>query len=98
VNVVKKIYRLEDDKKIGGVCSGLADYFDIDPTLVRLGVIVLTVITNGAGLFAYVAAWAVMPEKSVVSNNNEHSNKQEEHERKRQETVDLKKGEDYDER
>ncbi len=55
----KKLYRSSKDKMIGGVCGGLADYFKVDVTLVRL-VAVLSIFT-GFGALAYVIAWAVVP-------------------------------------
>lgn len=48
------------DKVIGGVCSGLAQYFDIDPVIIRLVMVVLF-LTAGIGLLAYIIAWAVIP-------------------------------------
>ncbi len=51
-----------DDRKIGGVCGGLADYFGIDATLVRVGFVLLAVFTMGpGGLLAYAVLWAIMP-------------------------------------
>jgi phage shock protein PspC (stress-responsive transcriptional regulator) len=46
---------------IAGVCSGLADYFDVDPSLVRL-IVVLTIFLGGAGLLLYIVAWLIVPE------------------------------------
>lgn len=48
------------DKRIGGVCSGIAHYFDIDPVIVRLVMVVLF-LTAGIGFPAYIIAWAVIP-------------------------------------
>lgn len=59
----KKLYRSSKNKMIGGVCSGIAEYFDVDPTLVRLGWVVGTFITGGAGVLAYIIAWIIVPEK-----------------------------------
>ena len=56
----KKLMRSSTDKKIGGVCAGLADYFDLDPTVIRL-VWVLLVLFAGTGLLAYVVLWIVLP-------------------------------------
>lgn len=57
----KKLYRSRTDKKLCGVCGGLGKYFDIDPTLVRLGV-VLGALFIGCGLIAYIVAALVIPE------------------------------------
>jgi len=59
---MKKIYRSRKNKKVGGVCGGIAEYFDFDPTLVRLGAVILIFIW-GAGLMAYIVAWAIIPER-----------------------------------
>ncbi len=59
---MKKLYRSRENKKVGGVCGGIAEYFNLDPTLVRLGAIVLIFIW-GAGLLAYIVAWAIIPER-----------------------------------
>ena len=56
----KKLYRSRTDKKIFGVCGGLAKYFEIDSTIVRLA-LVLLIVFAGAGLLAYIIAALVMP-------------------------------------
>jgi phage shock protein PspC (stress-responsive transcriptional regulator) len=48
---------------IGGVCGGLGEYFDVDPTFVRLIVAVTALTTSGAGLLAYIVGWIIMPER-----------------------------------
>jgi phage shock protein C len=53
--VAKKLYRSTTNKKIAGVCGGIAEYFGIDPTLVRLLWIVFT-LCGGAGILAYLIA------------------------------------------
>ncbi|ADO78208.1 PspC domain-containing protein [Halanaerobium praevalens] len=59
---MKKLYRSRENKKIAGVCGGLAEYFDLDPNLIRIGVFLL-VLMSGIGILAYVAAWAIIPER-----------------------------------
>ena len=60
----KKLYRSTTDKKIAGVCGGIGAYLDIDPTLVRLGWIALTVLTGVApGVIGYIIAAIVMPKE-----------------------------------
>lgn len=57
----KKLMRSSSDRMIAGVAAGLANYFDVDPTLVRL-IFVLLLITGSAGFWIYVILWVVMPE------------------------------------
>lgn len=57
----KKLYRSQTDKKIAGVCGGVAEYFGIDSTLVRLGWILFT-FAGGSGILAYIIAWIIMPD------------------------------------
>lgn len=56
----RRIYRDPHDKMIGGVCSGIAKYFDMDPTIIRLIAVVL-LLGAGVGLLAYIIAWIVIP-------------------------------------
>lgn len=60
--MTKRLYRLQHDRKIAGVCSGLAEYFDIDPTIVRL-IWVIVVLFGGFGLLAYLLAIIIIPVK-----------------------------------
>ena len=57
----KKLYRSTTDRKIAGVCSGVAEYFDIDVTLIRLAVALLTLFA-GMSLWVYIIAALVIPE------------------------------------
>lgn len=58
----KKLYLSHVDKKIAGVCGGIAEYFDVDPTVVRLGWVLLTIFSAGfPGIIAYFIASWVMP-------------------------------------
>lgn len=59
--MAKKFQRIEQGKKIAGVCTGLADYFNMDVTLVRALFIVLVLAGVGSGLVAYVVLWLVAP-------------------------------------
>ena len=56
----KKLYKSNTDKKICGVCGGVAEYLNIDPTIVRL-VWALAIIFAGGGLLAYIIAALIMP-------------------------------------
>lgn len=61
----KRLYKIEDGKKLCGVCGGIAEYFDTDPTLIRLLWIIL-VFCVGTGILAYIIAAIIMPKKSEV--------------------------------
>ena len=57
---------------VAGICAGIAGYFGIDATLVRVIVAVVSIITGGAGLMAYLAAWVIIPEegeKTSIAQN-----------------------------
>ena len=56
----RRILRSSDDRVLGGVAGGIAEYFTIDPLLVRLG-FVLASFFGGVGLLAYIVAWIVLP-------------------------------------
>lgn len=57
----KRLYRDPQESVLGGVCGGLAAYFNMDPVIVRILFVVLTVITTGAGLLAYFILWIAVP-------------------------------------
>ncbi|MDP8266190.1 MAG: PspC domain-containing protein [Candidatus Aceula meridiana] len=61
---VKKLYLSEKDKKIGGVCGGIAEYFEKDATLFRLLFVLVALLTIGWGIVGYLAMWLVIPKKS----------------------------------
>jgi phage shock protein C len=60
--MTKKLYRSKKNRKIAGVCGGIAEYFDIDPIIIRLITLIL-VLSAGGGLIAYIIAWIVVPEE-----------------------------------
>ena len=59
----KKLYRSSKSREIGGVCGGMAEYFNIDPTIVRLVWIILLFISLGTAILAYIIAWIIIPRK-----------------------------------
>ena len=61
----KRLTRSRRDKKIFGVCGGLANYFEIDPTIIRLAWVLFT-LAGGCGLIAYIIAALVMPNEEDV--------------------------------
>lgn len=65
-NSKKRLYRTENNEaKILGVCGGIADYFDVDPTLVRI-IWVIMIFAFGTGLLAYFICALCMPKKSDI--------------------------------
>ena len=60
----KKLYRSKSDKMLGGVCAGLGEYLGIDPTLVRLGFVLLALLA-GHGILVYLIMWIVVPLEPV---------------------------------
>ena len=56
----KRLYRSRE-KRVGGVCGGIAEYFNIDPTIVRL-IWAISIFAYGTGLLAYLICWIVIPE------------------------------------
>ena len=73
----KRLYRSRVEKIIGGVCGGVGNYFDIDPTIVRL-VTVLLFFAHGIGALAYLIAWIIVPVKPYESESiNTEKNKPE---------------------
>ena len=59
---VKKLYRSRENAMLAGVCGGIGEYFDIDPTLVRLAWVVLG-FCGGVGIWAYIIAALIIPQR-----------------------------------
>lgn len=57
----KRLYRSRKERMLAGVCGGIAEYFEVDPTLVRLAWVLFTFV-GGAGIVAYIIAWIIVPE------------------------------------
>ena len=58
----KRLYRSRKDRKIAGVCGGLAEYFNIDPTIIRVIAVLLLLPGGAPGLLPYIVLWIVVPE------------------------------------
>jgi len=58
----RRLTRRQDNKMVAGVCSGVADHFGVDPTLVRILLVAAVVFGFGSGILLYLAAWWLMPE------------------------------------
>ena len=59
---MKRLFKSQTDKKLCGVCSGLAEYFNLDVSLIRVGWVVLSCMA-GAGVLAYIVCALIVPEK-----------------------------------
>lgn len=65
----KKLYRSRDNRMIAGVCGGIAEYFDVDPTMIRLAAAILLIVTNVPIFIAYIICAIVIPEGSYQMND-----------------------------
>lgn len=71
---MKKLYRIENEKKIAGICAGIGDMFDIDPTIVRLIFIFACILTQVWPLvFAYIIGWLIIPEISYKKDADKYT-------------------------
>jgi phage shock protein C len=61
-----RLYRSTQDKMIAGVCGGLAEFFGLDPSLVRL-VFVLMALLGGHGVLVYIILWAIVPQRPAAA-------------------------------
>lgn len=62
---MKRLYRIAETKKIAGVCAGLGEYLNIDPTLIRIVFLVVTIFF-GVGILVYAICWMAMPTKKEL--------------------------------
>jgi len=63
-------YRLRQGKRIAGVCAGLADYYDIPVTALRIAAVLLALLGAGWGIVLYVVLWIVMPYRDALRDQN----------------------------
>jgi phage shock protein C len=59
----RKLYRSRSDRKLAGVCGGLAEFFSLDPTLIRVLFVVLA-LAGGSGIVIYLVMWIMVPSQS----------------------------------
>ncbi len=57
-----KLYRSKKNRIIAGVCGGIGEYFNVDPTLIRLLWLFISIM-GGSGVLAYIIAWIIIPEE-----------------------------------
>ncbi len=69
----KRLYRSTKDRMIAGVCGGLAEYFDVDPVIIRVLFVVVT-LGAGVGILGYIILWIVVPEAIIVIRDSSNPN------------------------
>ncbi|MFL5796229.1 MAG: PspC domain-containing protein [Actinomycetes bacterium] len=62
MNATRKLYRSKTNRQLAGVCGGLAEYFNLDVTLIRV-LFVLLAVLGGSGLVIYIAMWIIVPKE-----------------------------------
>lgn len=63
---MKRLYRSKKERMLGGVCAGIGEHLDIDPTVIRFIWAVLTVVSFGTGIVVYILAWILIPEEDTT--------------------------------
>jgi phage shock protein C len=58
---MKRLYRSRKDQILGGICGGLGEHIDVDPSIIRLVWVVVTLLSLGTGIIVYLAAWIIIP-------------------------------------
>jgi phage shock protein C len=59
---MKRLYRSRKERMLGGVCGGLGEHIDVDPSIIRLVWVVVTILSLGTGIIVYLIAWIIIPE------------------------------------
>jgi len=72
VNTQKRLYRSSQDRMFAGVCGGIAEYLEVDPTLVRLVFVALTLLSSGTGLILYIILMLIVPEQPQYTEKPKH--------------------------
>ena len=62
---MKRLYRCSDNRILGGVCGGIGRYFEIDPTIIRLIAVLLSLGSFGTGILIYIIFWCIIPSDKV---------------------------------
>lgn len=62
--MTKKLYRSKQNKVIAGICGGIGNYFDIDPIIIRI-LLVVAAFSGGVGLLVYFIAWIIIPKEEI---------------------------------
>ena len=70
---MKRLYRSTKDRILAGICAGLGKHFDIDPVIIRLVWVALTLLSIGIGVIVYIVAWIIIPEQPGNPDKNSPS-------------------------
>lgn len=62
---MKNLYRSKRNRFVAGVCGGIGEYLEIDPTVIRVIWALFTIFSMGVGILAYLAAWIIIPEEGT---------------------------------
>jgi phage shock protein C len=65
---MKRLYRLKHERILGGVCAGLGEHLNVDPTVIRLIWVAVTLLSLGTGLVIYIIAWIIIPEECLPNS------------------------------
>ncbi|WP_238626279.1 PspC domain-containing protein [Aggregatilinea lenta] len=71
MNTQKRLYRSRDERMFAGVCGGVAEYLEVDPTIVRLVFVALTLL-GGPGLIVYIVLMLIVPERPSMPQKAKH--------------------------
>jgi len=88
--MMKKLYRSKKDSMIAGVCGGIAEYFDVDSTLIRL-LAVIVALLGGAGVVVYIIAWIIVPQKPEQVSDDKFDKREESKEKIKKEAEEVVK-------
>ena len=59
---MNRLYRSRKERMLGGVCGGLGEHIDVDPSIIRLVWVIVTLVSLGIGIIVYLIAWIIIPE------------------------------------
>jgi phage shock protein C len=63
---VKRLYRSRANRILAGVCGGIGEYMNVDPTIIRV-IVILVALVYGTGILLYIIAWLIIPERPIES-------------------------------
>jgi phage shock protein C len=70
--MAKRLYRSTENRMIAGVCGGIAEYFDIDPVIIRI-IAVILLFAGTAGFWAYIILWIIVPKNPEQQSDDQTS-------------------------